>query len=76
MQYMNTYRNCKLARSPEETKRLMKPGLPSHKEISKMKFAEWFVKKWELNKDKSIEFTGHKIYVPSPPRPYIAASYQ
>ena len=40
MQYRNTYRNCKLARSPEETKRLMKPGLPSHKEISKMKFAE------------------------------------
>ena len=26
--------------SPEETRRLMKPGLPSHKEISKMKFAE------------------------------------
>ena len=24
----------------EETRRLMKPGLPSHKEISKMKFAE------------------------------------
>ena len=23
--------------SPEETKRLMKPGLPSHKEISKVK---------------------------------------
>ena len=27
--------------SPKETRRLMKPGLPSHKEISKMKFAEW-----------------------------------
>ena len=26
--------------SPEETKRLMKPGLPSQKEIRKMKFAE------------------------------------
>ena len=25
--------------SPEETRRLVKPGLPSHKEISKMKFA-------------------------------------
>ena len=23
--------------SPEETRRLMKPGLPSHKEVSKMK---------------------------------------
>ena len=27
--------------SPKETRRLMRPGLPSHKEISKMKFAEW-----------------------------------
>ena len=26
--------------SPEETRRPMKPGLPSHKEISKMKFSE------------------------------------
>ena len=31
--------------SPEETKRLMKPGLPSHKEISKMKFAEYYALK-------------------------------
>ena len=30
--------------SPEETRRLIKPGLPSHKEISKMKFEEWYVK--------------------------------
>ena len=33
----NTYMNCKLAGSPEETRRLMKPGLPSHKEINKVK---------------------------------------
>lgn len=26
--------------SPEETRRLMKAGLPYHKEITKMKFAE------------------------------------
>ena len=30
--------------SPEETRRLIRPGLPSHKELSKMKFAEWYVK--------------------------------
>ena len=33
----NTYMNCKLAGSPEETRRLMEPGLPSHKEINKVK---------------------------------------
>ena len=27
--------------SPEETRRLMKPGLPSHKEISKIKWNSW-----------------------------------
>ena len=37
IQYKNTYRNCKVARSPEETRRLMKPGLPSHKETLKSK---------------------------------------
>ena len=31
--------------SPEETRRLMKSGLPSHKEISKRKFAEGYVEK-------------------------------
>ena len=30
-------------RSPEETIRLMKSGLPSHKEISKRKFVEGYV---------------------------------
>ena len=38
IQYKNTYRNYKVAREPsEETRRLLKPGLPSHKEISKIK---------------------------------------
>ena len=31
-------RNCKLTRSPEEIRKLMKPGFPSHKELSEMKF--------------------------------------
>ena len=31
--------------SPEETRRLTKSGLPSHKEISKRKFAEGYVEK-------------------------------
>ena len=31
--------------SPEETRRLMKSGLPSHKEISKRKFVEGYVEK-------------------------------
>ena len=37
LQYKNTFKNCKLAREPRRNQRFMKPGLPSHKEISKVK---------------------------------------
>ena len=44
IQYRNTNRNCKLAGSPEKTRGLMKPGLPSHEEKCTTNFAERYVK--------------------------------
>ena len=42
IQNKSTYRNCKLAREPRRNqKAYTKPGLPSHKEISKIKWNSW-----------------------------------
>ena len=37
LQYKDTYKSCKLARDPRRNRRIMKPGLPNHNEISKVK---------------------------------------
>ena len=51
----NTLRIVSWQGNPEETRRLMRTDLPSHKRISKMKFAEKCIKNTysdeKLNKD-------------------------
>ena len=42
IQYMNTYGNCKLAMEPRRNQKTYETGLPSHKDISKMKFSELY----------------------------------
>ena len=37
IQYKNAYRNCKVAREPRSNQKAKKPGLPSLKQISKIK---------------------------------------